>query len=126
MSTSVTPDRLKECMLETRGNRLFLVGVSVEVRPEVTEWTDGVRRAIAWDAVDDYLLFDSPDDFSPLRSAEPAELAMPMYEEPAEQEGIPVSRPGSWCSRRRRWRVDRWCWRIRRGGGGRRRWRHGG
>ncbi len=87
------PIVLTDCMLETRGSRLFLVGASVPVQPAVTEWTDGVRRAIAWDAVDDYLLFDSADDYyGRCKTAEPA--TMPMLESPKGSEGFPVEPSG--------------------------------
>jgi hypothetical protein len=91
------PIVLKECMLETRGSRLFLVGTSVPVRPAVTEWTDGVRRAIAWDAVDDYLLFDCPDDYyGRCQAAQAAEMPVPapMFETPSGPEGAPVEPSG--------------------------------
>jgi hypothetical protein len=91
------PIVLKECMLETRGNRLFLVGTSVSVQPAVTEWTDGVRRAIAWDAVDDYLLFDSPDDYyGRCQAAHQPEMpeTAPMFETPKSSEGFPVEPSG--------------------------------
>lgn len=92
------PIVLKECMLETRGSRLFLVGTSVPAQPAVMEWTDGVRRALAWDAVDDYLLFDSPDDYYGRckTATQPAELpaTVPMFEEPAGPEGTPVEPSG--------------------------------
>ena len=91
------PIVLKECMLETRGGRLFLVGISVPAQPAVTEWTDGVRRAIAWDAVDDYLLFDSPDDYyarcqAAPQSQEPAPAT--LFEAPKGSEGFPVEPSG--------------------------------
>jgi hypothetical protein len=91
------PIVLKDCMLETRGSRLFLVGTSVPVQPAVTEWTDGVRRAIAWDAVDDYLLFDSPEDYyGRCQAAQPAEMpaTVPIFEAPAGWEGTPVEPSG--------------------------------
>ncbi len=89
------PIVLKDCMLETRGNRLFLVGTSVPGQPAVTEWTDGVRRAIAWDAVDDYLLFDSPDDYyGHCQAARSAEMPAPMFETPSGSEGTPVEPSG--------------------------------
>ncbi len=94
---SAPPIVLKECMLETRGDRLFLVGTSMPVQPAVTEWTDGVRRAIAWDAVDDYLLFDAPDDYyARCQAAPPAVLpaTMPMFESPKGTEGFPVEPSG--------------------------------
>jgi hypothetical protein len=100
------PIVLKECMLETRAGRHFLVGVSVPAQASVSEWTDGVRRAVAWDAVDDYLLFDSPDDYyarcqaaPPAQAQAPAQQMqtqhhMPMFESPAGAEGFPVEPSG--------------------------------
>jgi hypothetical protein len=91
------PVVLKDCMLETRGNRLFLVGTSVSSQPAVTEWTDGVRRAIAWDAVDDYLLFDSPDDYyGRCKAAQPEAIpaTVPRFESPKGSEGFPVEPSG--------------------------------
>jgi hypothetical protein len=92
------PVVLSECMLETRGGRMFLVGTSVSARPGAKEWTDGVRRAIAWDAVDEYLLFQSPDDYysreQPM-TAPPANLGMPMgVEFPQNDAGNPVEPSG--------------------------------
>jgi hypothetical protein len=101
------PIVLKECMLETRGHRLFLVGTSMPAQRAVAEWTDGVRRAIAWDTVDDYLLFDSPDEYyarcqaAPQAAAPPPRevlgdipMQMPMFESPAGEEGYPVEPSG--------------------------------
>src|SRR5439155_4606617 len=81
---SDSPAVLRECLLETRGGRLFLVGTSIPAQRAVQEWTDGVRRAIAWDAVDEYFLFDSPEEFyMRAHAAAAASIAasnMPMVE----------------------------------------------
>ena len=47
---------------EKQGNRLFLVGT---VPPDSSQdnWMEGLVTAIAWDTVQDYVVFDSMDDF---------------------------------------------------------------
>ena len=94
-----SPVVLSECILETRGGRIFLVGLSLPAQPSIKEWSDGVRRAIAWDAVDEYLLFQSPDDFyAREQPAAPAQAAipsgMPMFEFPQSDAGTPVEPSG--------------------------------
>jgi hypothetical protein len=86
-------------MLETRGGRLFLVGTGVPAQRSVQEWTDGVRRAVAWDAVDEYFLFESPDDYYARAHAAAAQvdqqpLQMPLFESPQGPEGFPVEPSG--------------------------------
>lgn len=89
---------LSECLLETRGDRLFLVGTGLAAQPSAPEWTDGVRRSIAWDAVEEYLLFDTPDDYYARAKLAPAMQAagsmMPMFESPQSSEGFPVEPSG--------------------------------
>src|SRR5262245_11662858 len=58
-----TPAILSDCFLETRAGRLFLVGMGQPSRQGAKEWTAGVRQAIAWDAVEEYLVFQSPQDY---------------------------------------------------------------
>ncbi|MBI3824137.1 MAG: hypothetical protein HY289_15825 [Planctomycetes bacterium] len=96
---STCPAVLRECHLETRGGRLFLVGVSMPAQNGVPEWTDGVRRAIAWDAIEEYCLFDAPADYyakaknvATPAAAPPAD--MPMFESPQSSEGFPVEPSG--------------------------------
>jgi hypothetical protein len=55
----VSPMILTDCRFERQGGRLFLLGTSRSSRSWLTEWDDGTLRAVAWDAVDDYLVFDS-------------------------------------------------------------------
>ena len=93
------PAVLSECMLETRGDRLFLVGTSIRTQRSAPEWTDGVRRAIAWDVVDEYFLFDSPEAYyarEPVTAAaEPEpEPQMPLVAFPESSEGRPVDESG--------------------------------
>jgi hypothetical protein len=98
--TDHVPQVLSDCMLETRGGRLFLVGTSQPTQRSVSEWCDGVRRAIAWDAVEEYFLLDSPDDFYSryhvTSSHKVTELAptMPMFESPQSSEGFPIEPSG--------------------------------
>jgi hypothetical protein len=44
------------------GDRLFLVG-TVPQGCSTRGWLDGIAVAVAWDAVSDYLVFDSADDY---------------------------------------------------------------
>ena len=89
------PVLLSECILESRGGRLFLVGTSQPPDRSLNDWTDGVRRAVAWDAVDEYLLFQSPEDFySRQQPAGLQNLGMPALEYPESTEGIPVEPSG--------------------------------
>jgi hypothetical protein len=100
-STSALPAVLRDCFLETRGGRLFLIGVSMPARKSAPEWTDGVRRAIAWDAIDEYCLFDTPKEYyarpqptAPAAVAEAAPPTVPMFESPQSSEGFPVEPSG--------------------------------
>ncbi len=96
----VMPVLLTECFLETRGGRLFLVGASQPARRSVSEWADGVRRAIAWDAVEEYFLFASLEDYysrahaAAAQLVDPAAGAMPEFESPQNSEGFPVEPSG--------------------------------
>lgn len=101
-SRPTQPVLLKECLLEERGGRLFLVGVSLPAHVGAQEWTDGARRAVAWDAIDEYLLFDTPDDYyaraGAAVTAAPQELlaetAGALFETPHSDEGLPVEPSG--------------------------------
>jgi hypothetical protein len=102
------PVVLGECGFEVREGRLFLVGTSLAAQRSTEAWTDGVRRAVAWDAIDEYLLFDSPDDYYARRSVGAAEMdeseemphsaqgipGMPMMEAPGGPEGYPLEPSG--------------------------------
>jgi hypothetical protein len=92
---------LSDCMLETRGDRLFIVGTGLAAQASAPEWTDGVRRSIAWDAVEEYLLFDTPDDYyaraklaPAMQAAAAAGTMTPMFEMPSGSEGYPVEPSG--------------------------------
>ena len=92
-----TPVILSDCLMETRGERLFIVGVGIAGQRKAKEWTDGVRRSVAWDAVEEYLLFESPEDYyTHMDAAPPAAgmAGMPMFEMPQNEEGNPVEPSG--------------------------------
>jgi hypothetical protein len=95
------PIVLSDCFLETRGDRLFLVGTSQPAQRSVSEWSDGVRRAIAWDAVEEYFLFDALEDYyarahaaAALAPLSPPNGGMPEIEWPQSDEGNPVEPSG--------------------------------
>jgi hypothetical protein len=97
------PVVLTECILETRGGRIFVVGTSLPIHKGDKEWSDGVRRAVAWDAVDEYLTFDSPEDYYARELTVPATAAIPAasatqpasaLEMPKGEEGYPVEPSG--------------------------------
>jgi hypothetical protein len=95
------PVVLTDCILETRGGRIFVVGTSLPVHKGDKEWTDGVRRAVAWDAVDEYLTFDAPEDYYGRELAVPAAAnpaaaaqALSGLETPKGEEGFPVEPSG--------------------------------
>jgi hypothetical protein len=98
---SSKPVILSECFFESRENRLFLVGTEVPADQASLEWTDGVRHAVAWDAVDEYLVFASPDDYyaraqvvtaATIPQAAPA--TQPMFAYPQSSAGFPVEPSG--------------------------------
>lgn len=45
---------------ERQCGRMFLVGIIPE---QTANWISGISAAIAWDAVSQYLVFDSMDDY---------------------------------------------------------------
>jgi hypothetical protein len=53
------PAIMTNCRFERREGRLFVVGVNQPCRANLHEWTNGTTRSIAWDAVDEYVVFDS-------------------------------------------------------------------
>jgi len=51
------------CNFETQGGRLFLSGTNVPYVPGSYNWTDGIRRLVAWDSVEEYMIFESVEDY---------------------------------------------------------------
>src|SRR5689334_179744 len=47
---------------ETQGGRLFLIG-TVPRGASTNDWCGGIRSAVAWEAVTDYLVFDSAEQY---------------------------------------------------------------
>jgi hypothetical protein len=54
---------LHQCDFEVQGGRLFLAGVNLTGPQSFKEWTEGLRRRIAWDTVEEYLIFDSSEAY---------------------------------------------------------------
>jgi hypothetical protein len=74
------------CSLETHGGRLFLSGTNVPHAPDSSNWTDGIRRLVAWEAVEEYMVFDSVEQYHD-------RLILPAETSRAEQEAA-AHRPG--------------------------------
>jgi hypothetical protein len=53
------PVALTDCYFEWQGGRVFLVGTSRSSHRDAPEWCEGIRRCVAWDAIDEYLVFSS-------------------------------------------------------------------
>jgi hypothetical protein len=49
-------------VFEEQGERLFLVG-TVPNESSDNNWMEGLTTAIAWDTVQDYVIFESMEDF---------------------------------------------------------------
>jgi hypothetical protein len=62
-STADSTLGIEEPRFETQGGRLFVVGV-VPKGATTSDWAVGVRCAVAWEAVTDYLVFQSVDDYN--------------------------------------------------------------
>ena len=57
--TMGVPAIMTDCRFERLEGRLFLVGVNQPCRANQFEWTNGTTRRVAWDVVDEYVVFDS-------------------------------------------------------------------
>jgi hypothetical protein len=93
------PVLLSDCLLEERGKRLFVVGISQPMQRGFGDWTDGTRRALAWDAVEQYFLFESLDEYyRRSEGAAPAEsdrtMSLPIIEFPQNESGAPLEPTG--------------------------------
>ncbi|OPZ28991.1 MAG: hypothetical protein BWZ02_01108 [Lentisphaerae bacterium ADurb.BinA184] len=62
-STADSTLGVEEPRFETQGGRLFVVGI-VPKGATTSDWAAGVRCAVAWEAVTDYLIFESVADYS--------------------------------------------------------------
>src|SRR5262245_42024386 len=64
---------LSQCRFEWQGDRLFLAGLRQPCARQVPSWTDGVPCYIAWEAVEEYMVFSSAADYQArLRDPDPA------------------------------------------------------
>ena len=52
-----------------------MVGTNRPCRSWLTEWCDGTRRCVAWDAVEEYVVFDSLADYYARQGGPPSEVA---------------------------------------------------
>jgi len=57
------PSILGDCRFESQAGRLFLVGVRQPCSPHTPSWTDGILCCIAWECVEEYLVFGSLADY---------------------------------------------------------------
>ena len=67
---------------QLQGGRVFLVGT---VPPDASQdnWMEGLTTAIAWDTVQDYVVFDSMSDFlTRLNSQRPKKPLKPIKSQP--------------------------------------------
>lgn len=63
--TNATEERgvvLDNPTFELQGGRLFLIGNIAEGTTE-NDWAAGIPSAVAWDRVEQYLIFDSLEDY---------------------------------------------------------------
>jgi hypothetical protein len=90
---------LSECVFKRFGERLFLVGTAVSIPRSGTDWTEGLRHWIAWDAIAEFVVFESMDEFrtrqarfTPSAAAAEMQLCYPSGEAgfPVEPSGVPV------------------------------------
>lgn len=57
------PAILSDCRFEWQGGRLFLTAIRQPCASHLPSWTDGARCCIAWECVEEYLVFDSLADY---------------------------------------------------------------
>ncbi|HEY1188560.1 MAG TPA: hypothetical protein VGE74_12985, partial [Gemmata sp.] len=81
------PVVLTDCRFERQGGRLFLVGTNQPCRSWLAEWCDGTRRCVAWDAVEEYVVFDSLADYHARQGPSPGEAV--AEQRPAEPGAAP-------------------------------------
>jgi len=53
---------LQKAHFENQGGRIFIVGEFAE-GTTANDWASGVSTAIAWDQIEQYLVFDSLEDY---------------------------------------------------------------
>ena len=53
---------LQEASLENQAGKMFIVGVFAE-GTTANDWAAGVQTAVAWDSVEQYLIFDTIENY---------------------------------------------------------------
>jgi hypothetical protein len=83
------PAIIRDCSFAMQAGRLFLTGTKIPSQKTFRDWADGMRLFIGWDAIEEYLAFDTPEAYySRLQS-----LAHYFGTQgPVEPSGIPVDR----------------------------------
>jgi hypothetical protein len=56
------PVVLSDCCFEVQVGRVFLLGKD-QPRGRFHGWTDGLRRGVAWESVEEYLVFESLEEY---------------------------------------------------------------
>jgi len=57
------PAVIGECRFESQGGRVFLVGIRQPCSRHMPSWTDGIRCCVAWDSIEEYMIFESLSDY---------------------------------------------------------------
>jgi hypothetical protein len=68
---------LTDCTFELQGGRLFLLGTT-QPKGSYGDWADGLRRAIAWDRVEEYLVLDSLEQYRERKKISEEESEIPF------------------------------------------------
>jgi hypothetical protein len=76
---------LSECRFESQGGRIFLVGIRQPCSRQRPSWTDGIQCLVAWDGIEEYMVFESVSDYHN-RLAQLAEPAMTTSTSHSEME----------------------------------------
>lgn len=85
-----SPTVLTDAAFETQGGRLFLTGTCQPTEPSMDEWVTGVRCCVAWEAVEQYLVFGSLGEYyARLQQSDARTASAPA---PVDPSGIPVTR----------------------------------
>jgi hypothetical protein len=59
----VTPSLIADTRFEIQAGRLFLVGI-VPKGGSTGDWVAGLSCAVAWETVQEYIVFDSAEDYA--------------------------------------------------------------
>lgn len=56
---------IKDIKFEYQNGKLFVIGV-VPANATTNDWAKGIRCAIAWDSITEYMIFDSEEQYAEL------------------------------------------------------------